>query len=45
MEGLSEDLNGNFSIENSNGTTIKISFVNHLSVKPGTAATLSVSKN
>jgi len=27
MEGLSEDLDGHFSIENGNGTTIKISFV------------------
>lgn len=27
MEGLSEDLEGNFSIESSNGTSIKISFV------------------
>jgi two-component sensor histidine kinase len=33
MEGLSEDLDGNFSIENNIGTTIKISFVNDLSVK------------
>ena len=42
MEGLSEDLNGNFSIENNNGTTIKISFVNRISVKPGTAAAVSI---
>lgn len=27
MEGLSEDLEGNFSIESSKGTSIKISFV------------------
>ena len=33
MAGLSEDLDGNFSIENNNGTTIKISFVHDLSVK------------
>jgi two-component sensor histidine kinase len=26
MEGLSEDLDGNFSIENKNGTTIEVSF-------------------
>ncbi len=42
MEGLCEDLNGNFSIENNNGTTIKISFVNRLGVKPGTAAAVSI---
>lgn len=33
MTGLTEDLDGNFSIENNNGTTIKISFVHDLSVK------------
>jgi two-component sensor histidine kinase len=33
MSGLSEDLDGNFSIENKNGTTITISFVHDLSVK------------
>jgi two-component system, sensor histidine kinase PdtaS len=39
IEGLSEDLEGIFSIENSNGTTIKISFVHDQPVKrPGTAA-------
>jgi hypothetical protein len=27
MKGLSEELGGDFSIENNNGTTIKISFV------------------
>jgi two-component sensor histidine kinase len=30
MAGLSEDLDGNFSIENNNGTTIKISFVHDI---------------
>jgi two-component sensor histidine kinase len=33
MEGLSEDLSGSFSIENHNGTTIKISFMQDQSVK------------
>jgi two-component sensor histidine kinase len=33
IEGLSEDLDGNFSIENNNGTTIKISFEHDRSVK------------
>ena len=33
MAGLSEDLDGKFSIENNNGTTIKISFVHDLGVK------------
>jgi two-component system, sensor histidine kinase PdtaS len=33
MAGLSEDLEGNFSIENNNGTKIKISFVHDMSVK------------
>jgi two-component sensor histidine kinase len=32
MKGLSEDLDGNFSIENHNGTTIKITFMNDLAV-------------
>ena len=36
MAGLSEDLDGKFSIENNNGTIIKISFVHDMSVKrPG----------
>jgi two-component sensor histidine kinase/tetratricopeptide (TPR) repeat protein len=36
MQGLSEDLEGDFSIENKNGTTIKIAFVHYVSVKhPG----------
>jgi two-component sensor histidine kinase len=33
IEGLSEDLDGNFSIENNNGTTIKIAFEPDRSVK------------
>jgi len=33
MAGLSEDLDGNFSIENENGTMIKISFAYDASVK------------
>ena len=33
MDGLSEDLDGKFSIENNNGTTIKISFLHDQSVK------------
>ena len=33
MEGLSEDLDGNFSIVSDNGTMIKISFVHDTSVK------------
>ena len=41
IEGLCEDLAGNFSIENNNGTTIKISFVHDQTVKrPGTVAGL-----
>ncbi|MBC7947420.1 MAG: tetratricopeptide repeat protein, partial [Chitinophagaceae bacterium] len=33
MKGLSEDLDGHFSIENNNGTVINISFVRDMSVK------------
>ena len=33
IEGLTEDLHGNFSMENKNGTTLKISFVQDLAVK------------
>jgi two-component system, sensor histidine kinase PdtaS len=33
MAGLSEDLDGKFTIENNNGTTIKISFVHDIAVK------------
>ncbi|HKC37082.1 MAG TPA: histidine kinase dimerization/phosphoacceptor domain -containing protein, partial [Chitinophagaceae bacterium] len=46
MAGLSEDLDGNFSIENDNGTTIKVSFVHDVGVKkPGLSATSFVSNN
>jgi two-component sensor histidine kinase len=46
MAGLSEDLDGNFAIENNNGTTIKISFVYDLGVKrPTTLAESFVSNN
>lgn len=33
MKGLSEDLDGTFSIENESGTTIRVSFVHDLSIK------------
>jgi two-component sensor histidine kinase len=33
MEGLSEDLDGKFSIETRNGTTVKISFARDTGVK------------
>ena len=33
MKGLSEDIDGTFSIENNNGTIIKISFVHDTGVK------------
>jgi two-component sensor histidine kinase len=33
MKGLSEDLDGSFSIENNNGTTIKVSFIHDMGVK------------
>ena len=33
IAGLSEDLEGNISIENNNGTTIKISFIHDLTIK------------
>ena len=46
MAGLSEDLDGNFSIENNNGTRINISFVHDIGVKrPDTLAETFVSKN
>jgi two-component sensor histidine kinase len=38
ITGLSEDLQGDFSIENNNGTTIKISFVKHTIVKQSETA-------
>jgi two-component sensor histidine kinase len=33
MKGLSEDLDGNLSIENNNGTTIKVSFLHDVAIK------------
>ena len=46
IAGLSEDLDGNFSIENNNGTTIKISFVHDQGVKrPNTLAASLISSN
>jgi two-component sensor histidine kinase len=33
MAGLSEDLDGSFSIENNNGTLIKVSFAHDINVK------------
>jgi two-component sensor histidine kinase len=46
MKGLSEDLDGNFSIESNNGTLIKISFVHHPILKQSDITTRSVaSKN
>ncbi len=35
MEGLSEDMDGNFIIENNNGTEIRISFVYDHAVTQG----------
>ena len=46
MKGLSEDLDGNFSIENNNGTAIKISFMHDMGIKkPSTLATSFISNN
>ena len=46
MAGLSEDLDGKFSIENNNGTIIKISFVHDMSVKrPGPIISSIVTNN
>jgi len=45
MHGLSEDLNGNFSIENSDGTVIKISFVAGINVKRSDMLTASFITN
>jgi two-component system, sensor histidine kinase PdtaS len=42
MAGLSEDLDGNFSIENNNGTTIRVSFVHDPGVKRPDALTASL---
>jgi two-component sensor histidine kinase len=45
MAGLSEDLDGNFSIENKYGTTIKISFVHDQVNRHDTLATPLISNN
>ena len=46
MKGLSEDLDGNFSIENNNGTSIKISFVHNSGIKkPSTLVESYISNN
>ena len=46
MKGLSEDLDGNLSIENNNGTTIKVSFLHDVAVKrPATLSESFVSNN
>ena len=46
MAGLSEDLDGHFSIENNNGTHIKISFENDITVKrPDSIVTSFVATN
>jgi len=46
MAGLSEDLDGNFSIENNKGTTIRISFVHNMNIgRPGTIVPSVVSNN
>jgi two-component sensor histidine kinase len=46
MEGLSEDLDGHFSIESNNGTTIKISFAHEPgNLRPGALSALLVSHN
>jgi two-component sensor histidine kinase len=46
MQGLTEDLEGDFSIDNKNGTTIKIEFVHDVSVKrPGVFSEALASNN
>ena len=45
MKGLSEDLDGNFSIENNNGTEIEISFVHDMVVKKPDDLTASFISN
>jgi two-component sensor histidine kinase len=46
MAGLSEDLDGSFSIENKNGTVIRILFVHDMSVKrPGSLISSFVKNN
>jgi two-component system, sensor histidine kinase PdtaS len=42
IEGLSSDLDGEFSIENNNGTTIRVSFVHDPVVKPHDLLTASL---
>jgi two-component system, sensor histidine kinase PdtaS len=41
MKGLSEDLDGNFSIENNNGTIIRVSFVHDIGIKNPSKLTAS----
>lgn len=45
MQGLSEDLEGEFSIDNSNGTTINISFIHDHSIKKESTLTSSFISN
>lgn len=45
MAGLSEDLDGNFSIENNRGTMIKISFVHDVKVKRTDISAVSFASN
>ncbi|MFC0773448.1 tetratricopeptide repeat-containing sensor histidine kinase [Terrimonas alba] len=45
MKGLSEDLNGTFSIENNNGTEIKISFVHDAEIRKHDVLTTSFVSN
>jgi two-component sensor histidine kinase len=46
MAGLSEDLDGNFSIENNKGTTIRISFAHNMNIgRSGTIVPSVVSNN
>ena len=45
MTGLSEDLDGHFSIENNNGTIIKITFIHDLGIKKSDILTASFITN
>jgi two-component sensor histidine kinase len=45
IAGLSEDIDGNFSLESSNGTTVKILFVHDLVVKRGDPMNVSSVSN
>ena len=45
MAGLSEDLDGTFSIENNNGTLIKVSFIHDISVRRPDTLTASLIAN